>query len=56
MFSTIDIRSLPLFLDFNNDIHTDTFLYKDIDHVDKVSPFEGMDIKIAVSTDIPEYS
>ncbi len=50
--STIDIRSLPLFLDFNNEIHTHTLLYKDIYHVDMVSPFEGTEIKIATSTDL----
>ena len=50
--STIDVRSLPVFLDFNNEIHTHTLLYKDSYHVDKVSPIEGMEIRIATSTDM----
>ena len=41
-----------MFLDFNHEIHTHTFLYKDICHVDKASPIEGMEIRIATPTDI----
>ncbi len=50
--STIDTRSLPLFLDLNNEIHTHTFLYKDIYHVDRINPIEGLEIETAITTDI----
>lgn len=50
--STIDTRSLPLFLDLNEEINTNTFLYKDIYHVDGISPFDDMEIETAITTDI----
>ncbi|MGM0396114.1 MAG: GNAT family N-acetyltransferase [Bacillota bacterium] len=50
--STIDTRSLPLFLDLNNGIQTHTFLYKDICHVNRINPFDGVEIKTAITTDI----
>ncbi len=50
--STIDTRSLPLFLDFNNQICTDTFLYKDVCYVDKISPIEEIEIKIATPANL----
>jgi predicted acetyltransferase len=50
--STIDIRSLPLFLDLNKEVHTHTLLYKDNFDINKSSPFDGIEIKVASSLDL----
>ncbi|MCM1990730.1 GNAT family N-acetyltransferase [Oceanirhabdus seepicola] len=45
--NTIDTRNLPLFLDFNNEICTDTYLYKDNCCIDRINPIENIEIRIA---------
>lgn len=46
---TNDIRSLLLFLDFNKEVYTHTFLYRDIQKIDRVCPIK--DIKVLTATE-----
>lgn len=49
---TNDIKSLALFLDFNKKVCTHTFLYKDIERTDIISPIKGIKILTATEEDL----